>query len=367
MSALNDIIKKTIKKTPNLIRNSIEAGTPKFIQLDSPQLNYALGGKFCIGKIYNFLGPWSGGKSSIACYIAGQLQKKMPENQQVVVYIDFERSFNTLHAQQIGMNCDDFSDGGKLIYMAPDTIEDASDNLIDIIKSHEIALVIMDSESAAPTRIQLTDPAGKANFGSAAKALGEFLKKFNVLCANNETSMIVISQERANLTPMSHLPAQTGGYALPYYSSYRARITKRDVIQEGDETIGQEIRFRCYKSKIGIPFRTGETKLYYGNGKSGIKGFNSNEEYIDFLIKLDIIKQGGAWFSSEEFGFKLQGREKVQLWLDEHKDEYERLKKQVDETLTKESILDANRVMGDEEINESIDEEISDDILNDDE
>jgi recombination protein RecA len=333
LSKLLDSIKK---KNPLMVRDAQEAGNPKRIQMDSPQLNYAFGGSFVIGKIYNFFGPFSGGKSSIAYYIAGQLQKKMPESQQIVIYVDFERSFISKHAEEIGLNCTSVENGGKLLYLSPDTLEDLSDSLEAMVKTHEIACIIIDSESAAPTKVMMTSEASKANFGAGAKALGEFLKKYNVLCSNYDTSMIIISQERANMNAMSHLPGQTGGYALPYYASYRARITKVDLLKNAEDTIGQQIRFRCYKSKIGIPFRDGEVNLLYKGG------FNADDEYMDFLIKFDIFKQGGAWYSNEEYGVKLNGRTKIKEWLNENPEAFTKMKQQVDDLLSRKTVLDEN-------------------------
>ena len=83
LTKLLDSIKK---KNPLFVRNAQEAGNPTKILLDSPQLNWALGGSLVIGRIYNFFGPFSGGKSSIAFYIASQLQKKMPEFRQTVIF-----------------------------------------------------------------------------------------------------------------------------------------------------------------------------------------------------------------------------------------------------------------------------------------
>ena len=39
--------------------------------------------------------------------------------------------------------------------------------------------------------------------------------------------------------------------------------------------------------------------------------------FIDFIVSLGIVDQRGPYFKSEEYGFSLQGREKLQEWLDE--------------------------------------------------
>ena len=162
-------------------------------------------------------------------------------------------------------------------------------------------------------------------FGGAAKALSEFLRKFNILCADRLTTMLIISQERANMKPMSHLPAATGGEALPFYSSIICRITKTDDIKDANGIIGSEIRVRNMKNKCSIPFRDANMKLYY-NG-----GFKSDEEYVDFLLSLGYMVQKGAYFQFDYGGehFSLQGRQKLMDWLTEHADVYEGWKKEI--------------------------------------
>jgi recombination protein RecA len=128
------------------------------------------------------------------------------------------------------------------------------------------------------------------------------------------------------------------------------------VIKDAVDTIGQQIRVRNYKNKTSVPFRDAELNLYYKGG------FRPEEEYLDFLIKFGIFKQGGAWYSNEEYGLKLNGRTKIQEWLDAHPDEFNLMKIKVDEELLHANELDANNK--DPEL-ENSEEEISEEILED--
>jgi hypothetical protein len=156
----------------------------------------------------------------------------------------------------------------------------------------------------------------------------------------------------------AHLPAVSGGESVKFYSSTVNRVTKTDVIKDGNDTIGISMRVRNYKNKCGIPFRDANINLYYKGG------FNPNEEYIQFIVDLGIVQQKGAYFKSDEFGFSLQGRVKLQEWLDSHPDEYTRLKKQVDESLTRATILDAeNEAISEDVDRDKLSQEIPDEIL----
>jgi len=359
---LDKLIDSITKKNPKLFGDVVTSATVKKVKIDSPQLSYLFGGGIPVGRILRVRGPESSGKSIYSSYLAAQLQKKLPEflglpDKDKIVYVDFERTFEARFASQVGVN----TDPKKFIHLLPDDIETASDIVADLIRTDELCAIIFDSDAAAPTRQMFVDPSGKANFGAGAKAIAEFLRKINILCANYQTTLLWISQERVNMQPMSHLPSVTGGEAPKFYSSVVNRVTKTDVIKDANGTIGIAIRVRNYKNKCGIPFRDANMKLYYDGG------FKPDEEYIDFLINFDLIKQKGAYFYVPDEQKGIQGREKLLAWLDDHKTEYESMKLKVDEMLVSENALDANREMVSEqdEMN-SIGEEISEEILDED-
>ena len=140
-----------------------------------------------------------------------------------------------------------------------------------------------------------------------------------------------------------------GGYAVKYYSSWRGRITRLDYIKNKGLITGIVCKVKNKKNKVGVPFRESELKLSFENG------FDSTDEYMQFIVDLGIVKQGGAWFSNEEWGMKVQGRDGVLTFLKEQPLLFEQVKKQINEMLCKETVLD--------EENEDIHEEETDGSL----
>ena len=361
-SALDKVVTSLAKKNGKLFGDIVTSATTRKVKIDSPQLSFLFGGGIPIGRMIRFRGPESSGKSIISSYCAAQLQKKVGpflgvENKDVIVYVDFERTFEAKFASQVGVD----TSPDKFIHLLPDDIESAADALTELIKTDQIAAIIYDSDAAAPTRAMFTDAAGKANFGANAKANAELLRKVNILCANYHTTLFWISQERVSMQLMARLPSVTGGEAPKFYASVVNRVTKTDVLKSANDTIGISIRVRNYKNKAGIPMRDANMNLYYDGG------FKPDEEYIDFLVAFDIIKQKGAYFYIEGEAKSIQGRVKLQEWLNEHPSEYEAMKLKVDEMLVSENILDAGKeiVNENDEHPESsvIDEDISDDVL----
>ena len=343
--ALNKLTKKYDTKT--LIRNVREANLNSYISFSSPNLNYVLGGKFCRGRIMQLFGPESSGKSTISTFIAAEIQKILVEEQPIILYVDYERSFDPIYAERLGLNLDD----DHFILVQPDTMEDGFEIIETLVKSGKIGLVIFDSETTAPTRSQEESEYGKAGFGPQAKILADSLRKINIQLAKYKTSMIVISQERDNMDVGSHAIKTTGGRALKFYASTRNRVTRVDTIEEGKETIGIKVKVRNYKNKTGIMYRDAEMTLYFD------RGFDVDAEYIDFFLRLGLVIQNGAYFKSDEYGFNCQGRPKLQAWFDEHPAVFDKMKKSTLELLGKESKeLDGNKKAPDEAENDAKEE-----------
>lgn len=313
------------KKIGNAIKPVNQNLLCKKLITDSPRLNYEYGGGIKIGCFHRYMGPESGGKSTICTYIAGQFQKHLAEqhpdlaDHDIVVYMDFERSFDPDHAHENGLNVTSMYDedgkynkDGKFVLLQPDCLEDGALALEEMIKTNRVSVVIFDSESMAPTRTVMQDEFNKANFGSGAKALKEFCNRFNILCANYNTTMFVISQERAQMAQMSHAIATTGGYALKYVASTLNRVRKIENLTEGSKIVGIHMQVRNYKNKTGIPFRECEMDLYYKGG------FDSTGEFVDFLyefaedprlLKLVDCRSKGYYNSKNTFGWNFHGKD----------------------------------------------------------
>lgn len=354
--AFNNILKKLKDKSPNIIGDG-DKPSILWAEVESPQVTYMLGGGIPLGRMIRFRGPASSGKSAFCNYLGAALQREVPKltgnpDQNKLVYVDFERTFEKRFAQSVGVIVDD----EHFVHLKPETVEDAAEILDELVRTNEVAAIIWDSDAAAPNRTQMNDEFGKATFGGAAKATSELLRKFNILCADRNTTLLWISQERTNMSPMSHLPSSTGGTAVPYYASIICRITKTDDIKDSSGSIGIEMRVRNMKNKCSIPFRDANMHLYF-NG-----GFDSNSEYVDFLLSLGYVTQKGAYFQFDYGGehFSLQGRQKLLDWLDNHKDVYDNWKKEIKTKLSGfVSELDSNNIAVDEETGEALDEKNS--------
>lgn len=354
------------KKIGNAVKPVNQNLLCKKLITDSPRLNYEYGGGIKIGCFHRYMGPESGGKSTICTYIAGQFQKHLAEqhpelaDHDIVVYMDFERSFDPDHAQENGLNVTSIYDedgkynkDGKFVLLQPDCLEDGALALEEMIKTNRVAVVIFDSESMAPTRTVMQDEFNKANFGSGAKALKEFCNRFNILCANYNTTMFVISQERAQMAAMSHAIATTGGYALKYVASTLNRVRKIENLTEGSKIVGIHMQVRNYKNKTGIPFRECEMDLYYKGG------FDSTGEFVDFLgefaedprlLKYIDCRSKGYYNAKTTFGWNYHGKGSFVEAINNGEvkpEEWEAIKNAIQDIISHE--IEGREFVGDEE------------------
>ena len=274
-SAFKKALASIEKKAANVIKDVNTNGAIKRLHLDSPRLNYIYGGGLAIGKIHRFMGPESGGKSTICTYIASQLQKHLKDqlglDKPYVVYIDFERTFDAEHAKDMGLLVDD----DHFLLLQPDDIETAGLVLEDLVKTGEVSCVILDSESMATTKTLNDKEIGAANFGNFAKVFGDFLKRFNTLCSNYETTLLIISQERQN---MCCSKKSLINYKIEYETGDTERLGTIEQLFE------EEFVLICDSMPTEAPFDVA------GNNVK-IKGFNEKSNRIVWTKILNAFKK----------------------------------------------------------------------------
>jgi recombination protein RecA len=287
-------------------------------------LDYAFGGGFVEGRIYNFYGPPSSGKSAIAGMISSQYQKSgLP-----VVYIDAECGFDAVYTRNtFGFDIEDedtvlFSqedDGGKVYSTA------------EICAKNGFKLIVIDSTDALLTSAEAQADYDQAMMTQKARLNSLALAKLKGILSEYKCSLILISQERDKIGGYVGGNTVSGGQAIKFYSSVRARVSKSEIIRidpkiKTSEAIGQTLEVNIQKNKVGMPFRKVMLSLYYN------KGFVKQEEIIDLALQYGLLVKGGSWYSYNN-EFKLQGRESVVEWFNEHTNSFSQLEEQVKNTL----------------------------------
>jgi len=161
-SVLDSVLSKLKTDYKDSLPKVNEAGVVHRLVLSSPKLNFIFGGGFPLGRISEFYGSESSGKSVVSSYLGGQFQKRTDNDKKVVVYIDMEYSFDEHYATVAGLDCTPYDEGGSFILVQPLNGEEAFTIMETLIKTGLVGLIIYDSTTTTPTSASMEDSYGKA-------------------------------------------------------------------------------------------------------------------------------------------------------------------------------------------------------------
>lgn len=329
MSKKLDSVLEKIKKSYDV--DVEDLSNPKEIKryaLESPGVNFLFSGGYSGQRIYMLQGPEAGGKTTLATYIASQVQKLIPDKS--ILFLDYEYSFDKRHAAEMGLDVDN-----NFILMRPLTGEDGFEIMKEMVQTGEISLVIVDSISSMSTKAQSED-FFKSTFGGQAALMSNGLRGINPYLYKYDCSLLMISQERQSMSLYGADYKATSGQAVKYYSSWIGRVTRtEDILDKEKGLIGIKMKCKCLKSKLGAGLkREAILTLYFD------RGIDSEDEYLDYLKNLGIIEQRGAWFYNEDWNMKVAGKNGVAEFLHNNPELYEKVKKQVNDMICGYTILD---------------------------
>jgi len=242
--------------------------------------------------------------------ICVQAQKLEPDA--YVAVVDIEHAFDPIYAKKLGLDLE------NMIFTQPDSAEEALDTMLSLISSSACSVVVLDSVGGLQTKLQLEKGIGEATMAEVARVLSQTMPKIVKATKRTNTVTVFVNQIRDNIGVYKGGTTTMGGKALKFFSSLRIELKRREVLTEGDTPIGQVMRFKIAKNKVGSPFGVFDTNLFFGYG------FDMKSEVVDLAIEKGIIKQGGAWFSFGEN--KFQGKVKVIEFLRTDDSEYEKIK-----------------------------------------
>lgn len=259
----------------------------KVFSSGSLALDLALGrGGIPRGRIVEYYGPESAGKTTMALLLMAEVQKA---DEGAVVFIDAEHTFDPVLAKSYGVQLD------KLIYIDPRTAENAIDTADALIRTGEVRLIVIDSvPSLTPTKVSESS-IEQQTMALLARFMSTTLQKITGPAYEHDCIMLFINQLRANVggwSPTGQTPMITpGGKSLPFYASVRLNIRRTEQIKDGKEPIGQQMKIQVVKNKVGVPHKEATFSLFYNHGIDRI------EEISQLAIYAKIVRQGGAWFT----------------------------------------------------------------------
>lgn len=265
-----------------------------------------------VGKLIEIFGPESSGKSTLTLHVISNFQK-LPGR---CILIDFEHSFDKKYATTLGVDVD------GVTKIQPDCMEDGYNIALELIKTGEVRLVIIDSHTAAIPKVVVEGNVGDATIGLQARINSVALGKIKPMLTPNRCTMIGVSQLRTKIGDYGDPDKPTGGNAWKFYSDMRLKVSKvLDKVNNLNKTAVEVIKNKC-----APPFGKAEFCINWGTGIDRLK------EIIDQACVFGYIQAGGAgWFTIGET--KMQGADKVKAFLLDNPEYLEQLEKDIMEKM----------------------------------
>ncbi len=251
------------------------------------------------GRIVEFYGPESSGKTTLALHAIACAQKTGG----VAAFVDAEHALDPNYARNLGVNLD------ELLVSQPDSGEQALEIAELLTRSGGVDLIVIDSVAALTPQAEIDGEMGDSHVGLQARLMSQGLRKLTGIVKKTNTTVLFINQIRMKIGVMFGSPeTTTGGNALKFYSSLRLDIRRCGSAKSGEDVIGNEIKVKVVKNKMAAPFKIAHFEILFS------KGINREGEILDLGVEHDVIKKSGSWLSYGKTRLG-QGREKAALFL----------------------------------------------------
>jgi len=277
-------------------------------------LDLALGGRGVPrGRIVEFYGPESSGKTTLALHVIASAQKAGG----VAAFIDAEHALDPSWAKRLGVNLED------LLVSQPSYGEEGLQIAEMLIKSNAVDVIVVDSVAALVPKAELDGEIGDSHVGLQARMMSQAMRKLTGAIAKSKTCVIFINQIREKIGVMFGSPETTpGGRALKFYSSCRIDVRRISTLKDADTVTGIRMRAKIVKNKVAPPFRQAEFDMLVTSGIS------YEGDVLDMAVEDRIVKQSGSWFSYGDTRLG-QGRDRVRAFMLENPDLTEELKQKI--------------------------------------
>ncbi len=255
----------------------------RVISTGSISLNLALVvGGIPRGRVTEIFGPEASGKTTLALHIASEAQKAGG----IAAFVDAEHALDAEYAERIGLNTK------ELLVSQPDTGEQALDIVDALVRSGKVDVIIVDSVAALTPRAEIEGDMGDHHIGLQARLMSQALRKLTAITYKANTAVLFLNQIRMQIGIMFGNPETTpGGKALKFYSSVRIDLRRSAQIKSGEQIVGNRVRAKIVKNKVGAPFRTAEFDIMYNEGISYLG------DLLNCGLKYGALSRSGAWFN----------------------------------------------------------------------
>ena len=201
------------------------------------------------GRIIEVSGPEGSGKTAFCASVIGYWQEKYNAK---CAFLDGEATASPVWFKSLSVNWE------KLLYSAPDTLEQVLDTIDTLASTGQVQLIVYDSIASLPSIAEAEKSAGDVNVAALSKVLTSALRKLTPVLSKNKCTVIFINQLREKIgaySPTGSVVTSTpGGRALKHAASLRLEMKRAygegSQIKENGMIVGHQVAIKCKKNKL---------------------------------------------------------------------------------------------------------------------
>jgi recombination protein RecA len=214
-------------------------------------------GGFPRGRIVEIFGKEGVGKTTLALTGAANAQREGGR----IAYFDNEYKLDFSWARTLGVNVDD------ALILRGVRAKGTIDSLLEIIRSGDFALVVVDTVAAFFPDEHLESSDSQFN-GEMELLVARALPRIASAAGNTLACVLLLNQIRRNDEEVFGKPTVSpGGHALHHCSSIRLELTKTISEKRGrDIVIGSRVKGTVVKNCVGPPWGTAEWAINFQHG-----------------------------------------------------------------------------------------------------
>lgn len=277
-------------------------------------LSTSVGG-YVRGRIHEMWGADALGKSTLSMLGVVEAQRAFPDD--MCAWVDMEQTWDDKWAIEHGV------DLNRLYVYQPDDAEDVADALAKFCRSGQFSFVVIDSVGAMIPRTEKEKMSEEQVVGTQAKIVTRMVKLNAVEASRTGTAVMFINQVRANIGKYGKDTTTGGGWALKHGTTMKFELMRSGTAPyrsggEESEIVGHELSVRLERNKVGPSHKRALFSLFFvPSGKYGPIGVDKADEAARIGVKVGVIEQSGAWYTTPE-GEKFNGLDRVVDHYREH-------------------------------------------------
>jgi len=256
------------------------------ISTGAASLDQALGiGGVARGRVVEVFGPESSGKTTLTYHLIAEAQRAGGR----CAFIDAEHSLDPGYAARIGVDVE------RLLLSQPDCGEQALEIADLLVRSGELALVVIDSVAALVPRAELEGTMEDQQVGLQARMMSKGLRKLAGHLSEAGTTCLFTNQLRERVGVVyGPRETQPGGRALKFFATQRIDLRRIETLKQGEQAVGIMVRAKVVKNKVASPFGQAEFEIEFGKGISKVGCL------LDLAVQRSVVKRSGAYFAFGE-------------------------------------------------------------------